>query len=163
MIFIECVKDLSAILFRSSTSLRESVAISLQLSDSLKKFRGSYRLNVLDLIFLFTHYASSFASSAASSATSSATGAAGSSIAGALRDYQLRNYRGDTQDVTNAYGFSSGEDGLMSPISIQDLYFTNTPVVSIRDGVKLKEGKTVDNKFDFINCFYLKFNQVLCD
>lgn len=67
----------------------------------------------------------------------------GSSIAGVWRDYL-----GQKNNTDGLMGFSEDEKGRMSPISIQDLYFSKGARVSVRDGIKLDEGKGVLNKFD---------------
>ena len=67
----------------------------------------------------------------------------GSSLAGAFRDYS-----GVTDTGEGAYGFSNDENGRMSAIFVSDMYFEGYPIVSVRDGVRLNDGKTVDNKFD---------------
>ena len=67
----------------------------------------------------------------------------GSSLAGAFREYS-----GTPDHAEGAYGFSESENGRMSSIFVSDLYFEKRPAVSVRDGVRLSEGKTVDNKFD---------------
>ena len=72
----------------------------------------------------------------------------GTSLAGAFRDYQLRNYPGGKESIKKIYGYAEGEKGTMSPISVQDLYFDGIPKVSVRDGVQLTKEKGVDNKFD---------------
>ncbi|HBN57053.1 MAG TPA: hypothetical protein DD414_09785 [Lachnospiraceae bacterium] len=69
----------------------------------------------------------------------------GSSLAGALRNYISRK-----EDCERLFGYSQGEEGRMSAVSLSDLYFDRKAGirVSLRDRVKLTEGKTVDNKFD---------------
>lgn len=76
----------------------------------------------------------------------------GSSIAGAFR-----RYMGQKKDEEGVFGYSknskeNGEEGCMSSLFISDVYFdeeNSRNIVSERDGVKLTEQKTVDNKFDY--------------
>lgn len=69
----------------------------------------------------------------------------GSSLAGALR-----NYVSQKENREKLFGYSQGEKGRMSAVSLSDLYFDRKTgmQVSLRDRVKLTEEKTVDNKFD---------------
>lgn len=67
----------------------------------------------------------------------------GSSLAGAFREYS-----GASDNEKEAYGYSEGEKGRMSAVFVSDLYFEGKPAVSVRDRVRLTDGKTVDNKFD---------------
>lgn len=67
----------------------------------------------------------------------------GTSIAGAFRNYLKKE---KTQECS--FGFSKGEEGRMSSISISDIYFKEIPTITVRDGVQLSEGKHVENKFD---------------
>ena len=76
----------------------------------------------------------------------------GTSLAGAFR-----NYLGEAKDQESMMGFCRKEIqadktekdvGKMSTLFISDLYFSTPPVVSLRDGVSLDEGKGVENKFD---------------
>jgi len=71
----------------------------------------------------------------------------GTSLAGAFRDL-LEDY-GCSEPVM---GYSEGNKGKMSPLYILDPYFEKQGedqiTVSVRDRVKLQEGKTVANKFD---------------
>ena len=66
----------------------------------------------------------------------------GTSIAGALR---ARLEKSDKERIT---GYSDSEKGKMSSLYISDLYFNTGGVKSVRDGVKLADEKTVENKFD---------------
>ncbi len=67
----------------------------------------------------------------------------GTSVAGAFRNYLQKE---KTQECS--FGFSKGEEGRMSSVSISDIYFDKTPTITVRDGVQLSEGKHVVNKFD---------------
>lgn len=69
----------------------------------------------------------------------------GTSLAGALRNYISRK-----EDCEKLFGYSEGEKGRMSAVSLSDLYFDQTEEVrtSLRDRVKLTDDRTVDNKFD---------------
>lgn len=67
----------------------------------------------------------------------------GTSLAGAFR-----NHLEQKKDDPGAFGYSCGDNGEMSPISISDLYFDTIPVISIRDQVSLNDDKSVNNKFD---------------
>lgn len=69
----------------------------------------------------------------------------GTSLAGAMR-----GYLGADKKTDGLFGFSDGEDGRMSPLSVSDLYFVpdHKAVVSVRDGVQLDGQKHVQNKFD---------------
>lgn len=71
----------------------------------------------------------------------------GTSLSGAFRDL-LEDY-GCSKPVM---GYSEGNEGKMSSLYISDLYFEEQGgdqiTVSVRDRVKLQEGKTVANKFD---------------
>ena len=66
----------------------------------------------------------------------------GTSVAGALRNSI------DPADREKIAGFSDGNLGKMSKIYISDLCF-DSGVATVRDGVKLTSGKSVENKFDF--------------
>lgn len=67
----------------------------------------------------------------------------GTSIAGAFRNYLKKE---KTQECS--FGFSKGEEGCMSSVSISDIYFDKAPTITARDGVQLSEGKHIENKFD---------------
>ncbi len=67
----------------------------------------------------------------------------GTSIAGAFRNFLLKK-----KDEDCSFGFSRDEDGRMSSVCISDFYFEGKPVITIRDGVELSDGKQVQNKFD---------------
>jgi CRISPR/Cas system CSM-associated protein Csm3 (group 7 of RAMP superfamily) len=70
----------------------------------------------------------------------------GTSLAGVFR-----NRLNQKKSESGMMGYSDGKDGRMSSLFISDLYFIKEdklPMVSIRDGVRLTDGKTVDNKFD---------------
>ena len=75
----------------------------------------------------------------------------GTSLAGAFRNYL--ELSGKTDGIM---GYSDGEEGRMSSFFISDMYFASEKsdtmekpyVITVRDGVKLKEDKQVDNKFD---------------
>lgn len=67
----------------------------------------------------------------------------GTSIAGAFRNFLLKK-----KDENGSFGFSKEKEGRMSSICISDFYFEGKPVVTIRDGVQLSDGKQVQNKFD---------------
>lgn len=67
----------------------------------------------------------------------------GTSIAGAFR-----NYMNMDSDKKCAMGYSKGEEGRLSSISISDMFFDENSNISIRDHVHLNVGKTVENKFD---------------
>lgn len=66
----------------------------------------------------------------------------GTSLAGAMRNYLELDKK-----TRGIFGYSDGDDGRMSSVFVSDLYFDRT-VVSVRDGVALSAGKTVENKFD---------------
>lgn len=63
----------------------------------------------------------------------------GSSVAGALRDYL--GYGGYEKECL--FGFAQGEEGKMSPLTISDICFEKGAKISLRDGVKLKEGEKI--------------------
>lgn len=74
----------------------------------------------------------------------------GTALAGAFR-----NYLDKEKDKKCSFGYSSNngnDEGSMSSIFISDVYFDNTNI-SVRDGIKLNENKTIgkkDNtKFDY--------------
>lgn len=69
----------------------------------------------------------------------------GTSLAGAFR-----NYFEQKKNIDGYMGFSDGEDGRMSPVIISDLLFVSSPRKSVRDGIKLKMDRTVEeeSKYD---------------
>lgn len=68
----------------------------------------------------------------------------GTSLAGALRNYISRK-----KDCEKLFGYSEGEKGRMSAVSLSDLYFDQEKIqVSLRDRVELTDDRTVKNKFD---------------
>lgn len=67
----------------------------------------------------------------------------GTSLAGAFR-----NYLDLDKNEDGIFGFAKGKNGKMSSVYVSDLYFSERPSVTVRDGVELDEGKSVKNKFD---------------
>lgn len=72
----------------------------------------------------------------------------GTSIAGAFR-----NYLDKKKDEPGIFGYSGKmgndkDEGKMSTVFISDIYLEDTNITE-RDGVKLNNGKTVENKFDY--------------
>lgn len=75
----------------------------------------------------------------------------GTALAGAFR-----NFLNKKKNMKCSFGYSANKkigkndinEGSMSRIYISDIYFNNTEI-SVRDGVKLNEDKTVNNKFDY--------------
>ena len=66
----------------------------------------------------------------------------GTTIAGALR----ARLTVDKQEKLT--GYSKGEDSRMSSLYVSDLFFEGRKTSSVRDGIKLNEDKSVNNKFD---------------
>lgn len=72
----------------------------------------------------------------------------GTSLAGAMKGYLNRE-----EDGRNLFGYSKGEEGILSPIWISDLHFdeeeNKRPEIIVRDGIKLEKKITVKGaKYD---------------
>ena len=87
----------------------------------------------------------------------------GTSLAGAMR-----GFLGKKPEENCLMGYSRGDEGKMSSLFFSDAYFekSSDSMVSVRDGVRLKDGKTVENggKYDYqiietgaVCTFYLEY------